>query len=187
MPLIASSIMSKKMAAGSNKLVLEVTCGKGAFMKDIEKAKVLSKIMKEIGTLAGIETVCIITNMNQPIGRSIGNSLEIEEALRALKGDMQNDVKEVVLGIVAYILKLAGKGDDLEENKTMALKAIEEGKAYEKFLELIEEQNGDTSYLGNIPKAKYILAVKSDKTGYISDLNAEIAGKVSLELGARQN
>lgn len=120
--------MSKKIAAGSNKLVLEVTCGKGAFMKDIERAKALSKIMKEIGTLAGIETVCIITNMNQPMGKNIGNSLEIEEALRALKGDMQKDVKEVVLEIVAYILKLAGKGDSLEENKRIALKEIENRK-----------------------------------------------------------
>jgi len=127
-PLIASSIMSKKMAAGSNKLVLEVTCGNGAFMKDIDKAKALSKIMKEIGALAGIETVCIITNMDQPIGRSIGNSLEIEEAQRALKGDMQNDVKEVVLEIVAYILKLAGEGDNLEENKRIALREIENRK-----------------------------------------------------------
>lgn len=120
--------MSKKIAAGSNKLVLEVTCGKGAFMKDIERAKALSKIMKEIGTLAGIETVCIITNMKQPMGKNIGNSLEIEEALRALKGDMQKDVKEVVLEIVAYILKLAGKGDSLEENKRIALKEIENRK-----------------------------------------------------------
>lgn len=97
-------------------------------MKDIERAKALSKIMKEIGTLAGIETVCIITNMKQPMGKNIGNSLEIEEALRALKGDMQKDVKEVVLEIVAYILKLAGKGDSLEENKRIALKEIENRK-----------------------------------------------------------
>lgn len=165
------------MAAGSNKLVLEVTCGKGAFMKDIERAKELSKIMKEIGTLAGIETVCIITNMNQPIGKNIGNSLEIEEAVKALKGDMQEDVKKVVLELVAYILKLAGKGDNLEVNKQMAMQEIENGKAYEKFLELVKKQGGDIEYLDNIPKAKYVSAVHSEKSGYISDLNAQICRK----------
>lgn len=124
-PLIASSIMSKKMAAGSNRLVLEVTCGKGAFMKNRESAENLSEIMKEIGKLAGMETVCIITNMDQPIGKTIGNSLEIKEAVKALKGNMEDDVKTVVLEIVAFILKLAGLGNDLNENKKMAIQTIE--------------------------------------------------------------
>lgn len=113
------------MAAGSNRLVLEVTCGKGAFMKNRESAENLSEIMKEIGKLAGMETVCIITNMDQPIGKTIGNSLEIKEAVKALKGNMEDDVKTVVLEIVAFILKLAGLGNDLNENKKMAIQTIE--------------------------------------------------------------
>ena len=121
--------MSKKIAAGANKLVLEVTCGKGAFMKDKKSAEELSSVMKKLGELSGIETVCLITNMDQPIGKAIGNSLEIEEAKNALQGYMEDDVKEIVLEIVAYILKLAGKGDNIEENKKKAIENIENRKS----------------------------------------------------------
>lgn len=121
--------MSKKIAAGSNKLVLEVTCGKGAFMEDSKKAETLSMLMKEIGKNAGIETTCVITNMNQPIGKAIGNSLEIEEANNALLGKMEEDVETVVLEIVAQILKLAGYGNDLEGNKNKAKEVIANRKS----------------------------------------------------------
>lgn len=121
--------MSKKIAAGANKLVLEVTCGKGAFMKDKKSAEELSSVMKKLGELSGIETVCLITNMDQPIGKAIGNSLEIEEAKNALQGYMEDDVKEIVLEIVAYILKLARKGDNIEENKKKAIENIENRKS----------------------------------------------------------
>ena len=127
-PLIASSIMSKKIAAGANKLVLEVTCGKGAFMRELETAIELSQIMKKLGELANIETICIITNMDQPIGRNIGNSLEVEEAKAALKGNMEEDVKEVVLEVASYIIKLAGLGEDLDENKRKVIESIENRK-----------------------------------------------------------
>lgn len=128
-PLIASSIMSKKIAAGANKLVLEVTCGKGAFMKDLETAMELSYIMKHLGELAKIETICVITNMDQPIGKMIGNSLEVEEAKEALNGKMEDDVKEVVLEIASYIIKLSGLGEDLEENKKRVIENIENRKS----------------------------------------------------------
>lgn len=118
--------------------------------------------------------------------RKSGNSLEIEEARDALNGKMEEDVKEVVLTLVAYILKLAGKGDDLEANKKKAIENIENGRAYEKFLQLIERQGGDINYLKDIPKARYIKEIKADETGYIKSLNAEICGKVSLALGARK-
>ncbi len=183
-PLIASSIMSKKIAAGANKLVLEVTCGSGAFMKNQEEAEELSTLMKKIGELAGIETVCVITNMDEPIGKAVGNSLEIEEAVQALKGKMQEDVKQVVLTIASYILKLAGYGNDLEENKRKVLEKIQSGEAYEKFTQLVEKQYGDVEYLNNIKKAKYIVPVRNEKSGYITKLNAEQIGKASLELGA---
>ena len=187
MPLIASSIMSKKIAAGANKIVLDVTCGNGAFMKTKEDAITLSKMMKEIGDLAGRETVCVITNMNEPVGYNIGNSLEIIETIECLKGNMPEDIKEIVTTIGSYIIKLAGQGDNLEENKVKILENIKNGKAYNKFLELVQNQGGDIEYIRNtekFEKAKYILPVISTEDGYISSLNAESVGKISVYLGA---
>ena len=127
-PLIASSIMSKKIASGANKIVLDVTCGSGAFMKNLSDAEELSKIMIEIGKLANRETVCIITNMDQPLGYAIGNTLEMIEAIKALKGDIPKDVQDVVLELGAYMVKLVGKGDNIEENKNKLLVNINNGK-----------------------------------------------------------
>ena len=109
--------MSKKIAAGANKVVLDVTCGSGAFMKNVKEAEELSKTMINIGKLAQKETVCIVTNMDQPLGKMVGNTLEVIEAIEALQGNMQEDVKNVVLELGAYILKLDGKGDNINENK----------------------------------------------------------------------
>ena len=187
MPLIASSIMSKKIAAGANKMVLDVTCGSGAFMKTKNEAEKLSNIMKEIGDLAGRETVCVITNMDEPVGYAIGNSLEIIETVECLKGNMPEDIKEIITTIGSYIIKLAGKGDNLEENKIKILENIKNGKAYNKFLELVQNQNGNIEYIRNtdkFEKAKYILPVISEEDGYVYKLNAEKVGKVSVNLGA---
>ena len=145
-PLIASSIMSKKIAAGANKVLLDVTCGNGAFMKKKEDAIELAREMKKIGNLAGKETICIITSMEEPLGLAVGNTIEIIESINALKGNMQQDVKEVVLELGSYMLKLAQKGDNIEENKEKILKCINSNKAYEKFLELVEKQGGDITY-----------------------------------------
>ncbi len=186
-PLIASSIMSKKIASGANKIVLEVTVGNGAFMKDLESAKKLSETMINIGKLAGKETVCILTNMDEPLGYSIGNTLEVIEAVEALQGDIEEDVKQVVLELGSYMLKLAGKGDNIEENKKSIMECIDSGKAYMKFLELIEAQEGDVSYINDISKfenAKFVYPVMSDKSGYIKNINAERLGKISCDLGA---
>lgn len=186
-PLIASSIMSKKIAAGANKIVLDVTCGNGAFMKDIEEARKLSITMKNIGELAGKETVCIITNMDEPLGYSIGNSIEVIEAIEFLKGDMQEDVKLVVLELASYMLKLADKGDDIEENKKKVEECISSGEAYKKFIELIANQGGDISYIENtdlFTKAEYNVDIKLEKTGYIKRINTEGLGKIAGELGA---
>ena len=114
MSLIASSIMSKKIAAGANKIVLDVTCGSGAFMKNEQDAIKLSEIMKKIGELANKETVCVITNMDEPLGKNVGNTLEILEVINALKGNIEKDVQEVVLELGAYMVKLAGKGENIE-------------------------------------------------------------------------
>lgn len=186
-PLISSSIMSKKIAAGANKIVLDVTCGSGAFMKNIKDAEELSKTMINIGQLANKETVCIITNMDQPLGRMVGNTLEIIEAIEALKGNMQQDIKNVVLELGAYILKLDGKGDNIEENKKAIEEVITNGKAYRKFLELVSNQGGDISHIENtdkFKKAKYKIPVVSEKSGFIKSLNAEEVGKIAMHLGA---
>ena len=186
-PLIASSIMSKKIAAGANKIVLDVTCGSGAFMKNKEEARCLSKTMKQIGTLAKKETVCIITNMEEPLGCAIGNNLEVIEAIHFLKQDMQEDVKQVVLVLGAYMIKLAGLGENIEENKQKILEKIKTGEAYQKFLQLVENQGGDISYLedtSKFQKATYILPVKADKEGYVSSIDARKIGELLGELGA---
>ena len=120
-PLIASSIMSKKIASGANKIVLDVTVGKGAFMKNKENAEKLAKQMIKIGELAKKEVKCVLTKMDEPLGYSVGNSLEVIEAIKFLKGDMPEDLKEVVFELGSYMLKLAGKGDNIEENKKMML------------------------------------------------------------------
>lgn len=186
-PLIASSIMSKKIAAGANKIVLDVTCGSGAFMKKYEEAQKLANTMNRIGKLAGKETVCVMTNMEEPLGYAVGNNLEVIEAVKFLKGDMIQDVKEVVLELGAYMIKLAGLGDNIEENKERILEKIIDGEAYNKFLQLVENQGGDISYLEDtdkFEKSKYILEVKAEKEGYISSLDARKVGELSGTIGA---
>ena len=186
-PLIASSIMSKKIASGANKIVLDVTCGSGAFMKTKENAKKLAETMEKIGKLAERETVAVITNMDQPLGKYVGNTLEVIEAIEALNGHWQEDVKEVVLLLGANMIKLAGKGDDLEENKVKMLEQIENGEALSKFKELVVKQGGDASYIEDLekfPKAKYKLPVIATKSGIVNKLNAEEVGKIAMKLGA---
>ena len=186
-PLIASSIMSKKIASGAQKIVLDVTCGSGAFMQSKGRAEELANEMIEIGKLANRETVCILTNMDEPLGHAVGNSLEVIEAIQSLKGDMPEDVKEVVLELGAYMVKLAGKGEDIEENKAKLLENIVNGKGYEKFIQLVENQGGDSSYIKDtnlFPKANYIEKVYCQKDGYIQSMNAKEIGKIVCDLGA---
>ena len=187
-PLIASSIMSKKIAAGANKIVLDVTYGSGAFMKTKERAEKLADEMIEIGKLAGRETIAILTPMEEPLGKNVGNTLEVEEAIEALNGSIKNDVKEVVLELGSNMLKLAGKGNNLEENKRKMIENIKNGKALEKFKELVENQGGNISYIEDInkfEKAKYILPViyEANNEGIVRKLKAEEIGKLSVFLG----
>lgn len=185
-PLIASSIMSKKIAAGATKIVLDVTYGSGAFMKTKDKAQELANEMVEIGRLAKRETVAIITPMEEPLGRNVGNTLEVIEAVEALKGNIAEDVKNVVLELGSNMLKLAGKGNDIEENKSKMLENISNGKALEKFKELVANQGGDISYIENtskFEKAKYILPVIIEKSGIVKEVKAEEVGKLSVFLG----
>jgi pyrimidine-nucleoside phosphorylase len=186
-PLIASSIMSKKIASGAEKIVLDVTVGKGAFMKNMENAKELANEMIEIGKLANRETVCVLTNMNEPLGYAVGNNLEVIEAIDFLKGEMPKDLKQVVLELGAYMIKLAGLGEKLEENKNKMLENISNGKAYNKFVEMVKNQEGDISYLedtNKFEKAKIIEPIIAKQDGYIQEINAEEIGKVACGLGA---
>ena len=186
-PLIASSIMSKKIAAGANKIVLDVTYGSGAFMKTKERAQELSNTMIKIGKLAKREVVAILTPMEEPLGRNVGNTLEVIEAVEDLKGNIEEDVKEVVLELGSNMIKLAGKGENLEENKLKMMQNIKNGKALSKFKELVKNQGGDVSYIedtNKFKKAKYIIPVKIEKEGIIKELKAEEIGKLSVFLGA---
>ena len=156
-------------------------------MKSKESAEELAKEMIEIGELANRETVCILTNMDEPLGYAVGNSLEVIEAIDFLKGNMPEDLKEVVLELGAYMIKLAGKGENISENKIKMIENIKNGKGYEKFLQLIENQGGDISYIKDVnkfPKAKYVEKLYSIKSGYIKNMDAKRIGEIVCELGA---
>ncbi|MBQ9297612.1 MAG: thymidine phosphorylase [Clostridia bacterium] len=186
-PLIASSIMSKKIALGANKLVLDITVGNGAFMKTKQEAERLAKCMKLIGQKAGIETVCVLTNMEEPLGINVGNTLEIKEAIEALKNNMQEDLREVVYALGAQMIKLAGRGEDVNQNIAMMEETLQSGKAYQKFLELITNQDGDISFLHDTQKlgeAKYVIPVLSEKDGVVEQIDAELVGSISVYVGA---
>lgn len=156
-------------------------------MKTKDKAIELAKEMKKIGELAGKETICIITSMEEPLGLAVGNTIEVKEAIKALKGNMEEDVKQVVLALGSYMLKLAGKGDNIEENKKTIQNCIDSNLAYEKFIQLVEKQGGDAFYCKDINKfeeAKYKVEILSNQNGYISEIKAEKIGKVACYLGA---
>lgn len=156
-------------------------------MKDIQSAEKLANEMIEIGKLANRETVCVLTNMNEPLGYAVGNNLEVIESINFLKGEMPEDLKQVVLELGAYMIKLAGLGDNLDENKLKMLENIRNGKAYNKFIEMVKNQEGDITYLENtdkFPKAKFIEPIIAKQDGYIQEINAEEVGKVACDLGA---
>ena len=187
-PLIASSIMSKKIASGANKIALEVTYGKGAFMKTLDDAKLLASNMEKLGEFAELEVKSIFTPMDEPIGYAVGNTLEMIEAINFLNGnDMPEDLRNIVLEIGSQMISLAGLGDDLLENKEKMLESIRSGLAIKKFKEMVKNQGGDISYIENPKKfksAKYILEVESDRNGIVKELNAEDIGRVACFLGA---
>lgn len=186
-PLIASSIMSKKIASGAQKIVLDVTVGNGAFMKNLHDAEKLAKEMISIGKLANRETVCVLTKMQEPLGYNVGNSLEVKEAIEALKGKMAEDVKDVVLELGAYMLLLAGEAESIDKAKNLLTENLQNGKAYSKFMELVKTQGGDVTYLEyleNFEESKYVEPIYSEKPGYIYSINAKEIGKLACSLGA---
>ena len=187
MSLIASSIMSKKIASGADAIVLDVKVGDGAFMKTPEDAKSLAQEMVNIGTALERQTIAVISDMDQPLGFAIGNSLEVKEAIELLKGNGPKDLLELTLTIGSNMLLCAKKVNTVEEGRTLLLQNIENGKGLEKLKEFIKAQGGDIAPIDNtdlLPKAKYIEPVFAERDGYITKIKAEAFGLIAMELGA---
>lgn len=186
-PLIASSVVSKKIAAGANVIVLDVKCGSGAFMKDFESAKELSKTMVEIGKRLKKSITSVITSMEQPLGMAVGNSLEVIESIDTLKNQGPEDLEELCLYLGAVALKKAYLASSITEGKTILKKYLEDGSAFEKFKELVRVQNGDVESLENydkLPKANIIVPLKADRDGFIGKVDALKIAKACKILGA---
>ncbi|NLZ49408.1 MAG: pyrimidine-nucleoside phosphorylase [Clostridiales bacterium] len=185
--LISSSIMSKKIAAGADAIVLDVKVGDGAFMKTYEEAKELAKAMVNIGKSVGRETVAVLSDMDQPLGFAIGNALEIKEALDTLRGKGPKDLLELSLTLGSQMVLLAKKASSEEEARRMLLKTIEDGSAIKKFKEFIMAQGGNGAEIDDLdllPKAKYVVEVKSDREGFVTKIDAQKMGITAMELGA---
>lgn len=185
-PLIASSIMSKKIASGADKIVLDVKVGSGAFMKDVNSARKLAKTMVEIGKNVGKETVALLTNMDEPLGFAIGNALEVKEAILALKGEGPKDLTELMLELGAHMVVLGEKADSLEEAKVMLKTNIENGKALQYFKRLVEAQGGNAEVIDTLSfkEATYQIDVFAKEAGYVAEIAADELGRASMLLGA---
>jgi len=185
-PLIASSIMSKKIAAGANAIVLDVKVGKGAFMKDIESARELAEVMVEIGKLSNRRVIAVLSPMDQPLGNAVGNALELKEAIKMLQGEAPADYYEHCISIAAYMLLIAGKTDNLKTARQLAKSTIKDGSAFKKLCELTKAQHGDSTCLHDLTKlakADYIETIQSSQSGYILELDAQKIGEACVILG----
>ena len=186
-PLIASSIMSKKIAAGADAIVLDVKTGSGAFMKTLDDAEALAHAMVRIGNNVGRNTMAIISDMSQPLGNAIGNALELKEAISTLKGNGPKDLTELVLTLGSQMVVLAEQATSLDEARQMLIDAIKTGKALNKFKTFLSNQGGDDSIVDSpekLPSAKYQVEFKAKKDGYITEIIANEIGVVSMMLGA---
>lgn len=186
-PLISSSIMSKKIASGADAIVLDVKTGRGAFMQNLKDAYELARTMVEIGKQVGRRTVALITDMNQPLGFAVGNALEVIEALETLKGNGPNDLRALCLELGAHIVEQAGVVKNTEEGKALLKKLIDDGSAIYKFEEFVRVQNGSTSFIENydeLPQAKIKEPVLSESSGYVHSILADEVGKAAMQLGA---
>ncbi len=186
-PLIASSIMSKKIAAGADAIVLDVKTGSGAFMKTLDDAEALAHAMVRIGNNVGRNTMAIISDMSQPLGNAIGNALELKEAISTLKGNGPKDLTELVLTLGSQMVVLAEQATSLDEARQMLIDAIKTGKALNKFKTFLSNQGGDDSIVDSpekLPSAKYQVEFKAKKDGYITEIIANEIGVASMMLGA---
>ena len=186
-PLIASSIMSKKLAAGTDIIVLDVKVGKGAFMKNVNDAKELARLMVQIGKNMNKKVVAILTNMNDPLGYAVGNNLEVIEAINTLNGKGPKDFNDLCINASAELIYEAGLTNNIDDAIKLAVRQIENKEALNKFIELVKAQNGDESYIINpdkFEKAKYIIPVVSNEEGYVKSIDALSIGIASMKLGA---
>lgn len=186
-PLIASSVMSKKIAAGTDAIVLDVETGSGAFMKNVEDSKKLAKAMVAIGTRLDRKTVAVLTNMDQPLGRAVGNSIEVIEAIETLKGNGPEDVKEKSVALGSEILVVTGKVKNSEEGRREMLKALESGAALDKFKEMVIAQGGTPDVVEHyelLPQAQFTMDIPATDTGYISRINGQEIGMAVKVIGA---
>lgn len=187
LPLIAGSIMSKKIAAGADAIVLDVKVGAGAFMKSIEDAEELAHAMVAIGNLAGRNTMAIISDMSQPLGYAVGNTLEIEEAIETLKGQGPADLEELCLELGAQMVYLGEKATSLEEARELLKEKLHNGEALEKFKEFIAAQHGNPEVVNDyslMPQAKDKKEVYAEESGYVAEIDADAIGVAAMSLGA---
>jgi pyrimidine-nucleoside phosphorylase len=186
-PLIASSIMSKKIAAGADAIVLDVKTGEGAFMKTVEDARSLARAMVQIGNNVGRQTMAIISDMSQPLGFAIGNSLEVKEAIDTLRGKGPADLTELCLVLGSQMVVVGGKAKDLDEARAMLLKVIEDGSAIEILKDFIAGQGGNPAVVDSpdlLPQAKFTFEVPAKESGYVSFIEADEVGTAAMLLGA---
>jgi len=190
LPLIASSIMSKKLASGANGIVLDVKTGVGAFMKSVDDARELAQIMVDIGTDAGRDVIAVLSDMNQPLGQAVGNALEVKEAVLAMQGDGPQDLIEHCLEIAAHMLTLAGRGKkwaDPQAVRAMLLDKLGNGEAFTRFRQMVENQGGDVEMVDDpmkLPRAAHREEIAATQTGYIQQVAADQIALAALALGA---
>lgn len=186
-PLIASSIMSKKIAAGADGIVLDVKTGAGAFMKTLEDSRELAKAMVRIGNHVGRKTMAVISDMSQPLGYAIGNALEVKEAIETLKGKGPDDLTELCLTLGSHMVLLAERASSLTEARSMLESAMKDGRAIESFKRFIVSQGGNSAVIDEpelLPQAKYLIDLEAKESGYISEIAADEIGTAAMVLGA---
>lgn len=187
LPLIASSVMSKKLASGADAIVLDVKVGHGAFMKTLPEARELAQIMVEIGKSQGRRMAAVLSDMHQPLGLAVGNAIELREAIETLNGGGPPDFRRLVTTLGGHMLTLGDRAADPEEGRRMMEGALDDGSALAKFRQFIAAQGGDVAYVddaGRLPKARFVEVVPAPRSGYLKEINAMEVGLVTAELGA---
>lgn len=185
--LIASSIMSKKLAAGSDGIVLDVKCGSGALLKDLAEAENMADLMIDIGRKAGRKMVAVISDMSQPLGRAVGNALEVEEAVQVLKGGGPEDLRQLCLELAGEMIWIGGRAESFEEGKETARQVLSDGRALEKFRQMVRRQGGDDRIVEEperMGSSRYSRDVLAGRTGFIAEMAAQEIGRASQHLGA---
>lgn len=187
LPIIASSLMGLKLATGGNKIVFDITCGRGTYIKNKEEAKRLAKLLIKLGKSLQKDVACTITDIKQPLGYSIGHNLEIKEVTMALRGIISEDLGNVIEAIGSTMICLGTGNKDFEQTCKMIKEVIKSGKAFEKFKEIVEAQGGDVSYIDDpekLERSKYIMPVLSNKSGTVESIDADMVGSLATYLGA---